>query len=264
VTIRAAWTNTIGRPAYANLAPINALDEVEDEPGVFVGSLSAGNPQLKPFESMNLDLSLEFYLRSGLIAVAPFYKRIDNPIYGRSFTETNYVYNDRLYERFGISHPENADEGRIAGVEFSFQDYFTFLPSPIDGLGVNLNYTATDSSVTIFGRDDELPFFKQSDHIGTVAILYEKYGLSAQLSLSFHSPSLGSVGTSPDTDNYGDRYRVVDFKLSAPIRRGLRGLIEFGNLNDERRRRYAGDSSLRVQDEIYSWNLFAGLDWRFR
>jgi hypothetical protein len=32
---------------------------------------------------------------------------------------------------------------------------------------VNLNYTATDSSVRLFERDDELPFFKQSDHIGT-------------------------------------------------------------------------------------------------
>ncbi|HSC28087.1 MAG TPA: TonB-dependent receptor [Vicinamibacterales bacterium] len=264
LTIRAAWTNTLGRPAYASLAPIRALDEIEDEPGVFVGSLSTGNPDLKPYESMNFDLSIEYYLKSGLLSVAPFYKRIDNPIYGRSFTETNYVYDDRLYERFAISQPENGKDGRIAGVEFNGQTYFTFLPAPFDGLGVNLNYTVTDSSVRVFGRDDELPFFKQSDHIGTAAVLYEKFGVAAQLSLSFNSPSLGSVGTSPAGDNYGDTYRVVDFKLSVPIRRGVRGLVEFGNLNDERRRRYAGNSSLRVQDEIYSWNLYAGLDWRFR
>ena len=56
----------------------------------------------------------------------------------------------------------------------------------------------------------------------------------------------------------------MDFKFSAPIRRGLRALLELGNLNDERRRRWAGESPYRTQDEIYSWNLYAGLDWRFR
>ena len=37
--------------------------------------------------------------------------------------------------------PENADEGHIAGVELNFQTYFTRLPAPFDGLGVNVNYT---------------------------------------------------------------------------------------------------------------------------
>ncbi len=32
--------------------------------------------------------------------------------------------------------------------------------------------------------------------------------------------------------------------------------MEVGNLNDEHRRRYAGISERRVQDEVYSWNLF--------
>jgi hypothetical protein len=77
------------------------------------------------------------------------------------------TYNDRFYERLGFARPENADAGHIAGVELTYQNYFSRLPAPFDGLGVNLNYTATDSSVRLFERDDELPFFKQSDHIGT-------------------------------------------------------------------------------------------------
>ncbi len=40
---------------------------------------------------MNLDLSIEYYLPAGLVSVAPFYKRMDNPIYGRSFTEEDVV-----------------------------------------------------------------------------------------------------------------------------------------------------------------------------
>jgi TonB-dependent receptor len=264
LVLRAAWTNTLGRPAYSELAPIRALDEIEDEPGVVVGSLSTGNAALKPYESMNLDLSMEYYLPAGLISVAPFHKRIDNPIYSFSESFTDYLYEGRRYERFGVSRPENAQDGRITGVEVNYQDYFTTLPGVLAGFGVNVNYTATRSSVRVFGRDDKVPFFKQSDHIGTVAVLYEKYGVSSQLSLSFNSPSLGSVGTTQATDNFADTYRVVDFKFSIPVQRGLRGFVELGNLNDERRRRYTGASDLRVQDEIYSWNLFAGIDLRFR
>lgn len=264
VVVRFAWTNTLGRPAYADLAPISELDDIQNEDGTYIGGLSSGNPHLKPYESMNLDASVELYVGSGLIAVAPFYKRIDNPIYGFSTTEQNFTYNGRFYERLDISRPQNADKGRIAGIELTYQNYFTFLPAPFDGLGVSLNYTATDSSVTVFERDDELPFFKQSNHIGNVALLYEKFGVAAQGSLSFQSPALGSINADRDTDSYDDTYRVVDLKISAPIARGLRGLFEVSNLNDQHRRAYSGISDRRTADERYSWSLYVGLDWRLR
>jgi len=118
--------------------------------------------------------------------------------------------------------------------------------------------------VTLFDRDDELPFFKQSDHVGNVAVLYEKYGWATQLSMSFNSPALGSVGSDVDGDNYADWYRVLELKLSAPLTRGIRGLVELSNLGDEHRLRYAGVSDRRVADERYSWSFYAGIDWRLR
>lgn len=263
LTMRVAWTNTLGRPAYADLAPINVLDEIQETDGSFVGSLSAGNPTLKPYEAMNLDVSFEYYLPSGLLSVAPFYKRIDNPIYDRSFVEENVVYNGRRYARLGFARPENAENGHIAGIELNYQHTFTTLRPPFDGIGTNLNYTWTDSSVTVFGRSDDLPFFKQSDQIGNAALLYQKYGVEAQLSVSFQSPSLGSVGSASDSDNYSDWYLPVDLKGSFPLGRRLRGVVEARNLNDAPRRRYAGTSDRRVQHEIYSRDFYAGIDWRF-
>jgi len=263
LTMRAAWTNTLGRPAYANLAPTRALDEIQNENGTFTGSLSAGNPELKPYESTNVDASIEYYLPSGIISAAPFYKRIRNPIYTRATVEDNVVLNERLYERLSLSRPENADSGHIAGVELTYQTFFTFLPSPLDGLGVNLNYTFVDSSVTVFGRTDDLPFFRQSDRVGNAAVLYEKYGVTGQFSVSYNSPSLGTVGSGASTDNYGDSYTTMDVKMSVPLNRRLRGFLELRNLNDEARRRYSGTPQYRTSNEIYSWNLFAGVDWRF-
>ena len=263
LTIRMAFTNTLGRPAYADLAPISVLDDLANADGTFTGSLSTGNSELKPYQSMNLDLSFEFYLRSGLISVAPFYKKIDNAIYDRSFFETNVVRNGRRYERLAFSRPENADGGHIAGLELNYQNTFSALPSPFDGLGTNLNYTFTDSAVRIAGRDEPLPFFGQSDHIGNVALLFEKYGATAQVSMSFNSPSLGAVGLTADADNYGDRYAPIDAKISFPVTTALRGFVEFRNINDQDRLRYSGTRERRTAHELYGRDFYAGIDWRF-
>ncbi len=262
--VRAAWTNTLGRPAYADLAPISALDEVQESDGSWIGSLSEGNSGLKPYESMNIDVSLEYYLPSGLLSVAPFYKQIDNPIYDRSTIETNVVYNNKTYSRFSTNRPENADTGHIGGIELNYQQTYAKLPAPFNGLGTNVNFTFVDSSVTIFGRDEEVPFFKQSGQVGNVAVVYQKHGLEAQVSLSYESPSLGSVGLDADADNYGDWYSRWDAKASFPLGvRFLRGVVELRNLSDTARRRYAGVSDRRVQEEIYGRDLYAGIDWRF-
>ena len=160
------------------------------------------------------------------MSVAPFYKRIDNPIFTRSYVETDYVYDDRLYERFGISHPENADEGRIAGVEFNVQSYFTRLPAPFDGLGrePQLHGRPTRRSRSSRGTD-ELPFFKQSDHVGNGggAVREVRRGDAAVGLVQQPVARVGRHGAA--SDNYGDTYRVVDFKFSAPLRRGLRALV---------------------------------------
>ena len=236
---------------------------MQETDGTFVASLTAGNPTLQPYESLNFDLSVEYYLPSGLISVAPFYKRIDNPIYDRSTVEQNVLRNERTFSRLSVERPENAENGRIAGVEFNVQNSFSRLPSPFDGLGANVNYTWTDSSVTVFGRSDDLPFFQQSDHVGNIAALYTKFGVEAQVSLSFQSASLGTVGGSAASDNYSDRYTPLDAKVSFPLQRRLRGFLEFRNLNDEPRRRFAGISDRRVQHELYARDVFFGVDWRY-
>lgn len=140
---------------------------------------------------------------------------------------------------------------------------FARLPSPFDGFGTNLNYTWSDSSVTVFGRDEELPFFKQSEHIGNAALVYRKGAVEGQLSLSFQGPALGGVGATAAADSYADWYRPLDAKLSFPVTRYFRGFIEARNLTNEARVGYAGTPNRRTAHEIYSRDFYAGIDWRF-
>ncbi len=263
VALRAAWTNTYGRTNYTDLAPRNVLDSVDLGGGVFEGSLSAGNPALKPFESTNLDVTAEYYLKSaGIVSVGLFRKRIENPVYRRSYTLFGTTYGGRNFSRLGVARPENAGTGEIDGLELNYQQFFTGLPGALGGFGVNFNYTVTDSSVTVFGRNDELPFFKQSDEIGNIALLYEKYGFEARIALSFNAAYLESVGNTRDSDEYTDRRRPIDVKLSYRINPRLRVFLDVLNANKEPLRTYSGEPGRSSGYEIYSWNANVGVNWR--
>ena len=258
--VRAAWTNTLGRPNYVDLAPRRTFDQVDLGDGTWEGSLSTGNPELKPYESMNFDVSAEYYLKNaGILSVGVFHKQIDNPVYAQEFTQNNVTVDGRTYQRLDYEQPANADRGEISGLEFNYQQFFDFLPAPFDGFGVNLNYTITDSSVRVFGRDDKLPFFKQSDEIGNVALIYEKHGLEARVALSFNTAYLDSVGASAAEDNYIARRRPVDVKVSYRIHPKARVFVEFLNVDEQPLRSYAGDTRRSSGHEIYSWNANFGI-----
>jgi TonB-dependent receptor len=73
---RASWGKTIGRPKWGEIQGGQVLDLLVRVDG---GTGSQGNPALKPLESTNLDLSLEWYYAEGsYAAVGYFTKDIDN------------------------------------------------------------------------------------------------------------------------------------------------------------------------------------------
>lgn len=264
LVLRAAWTNTYGRTNYTDLAPRNAIDDIDLGGGIFQGSLSRGNPDLKPYESMNFDVSAEYYLKNaGVLSMAVFHKRIDNPVYRKAYVLTNTTYEGRNYSTLSVTSPENADSGEISGVELNYQQFFSSLPSPFDGIGVNFNYTFIDSSATIPGRAGDVPFFKQSDRVGNIALMYEKYGIEARVAYSLNSAALASVGDIPDQDGYLDERKVIDAKVSYRINHRMRVFVEFLNLNEEPLREYQAVPGRRSSLEIYSWNANAGLSFNF-
>jgi len=257
--LRAAVTETIGRPAYEDARPLAQFRY--DPIGAPVnpafgntGTLTVGNPKLKPYDSTNLDLSLEWYVKGGgLLSAAWFHKDIKDPIYSYAETLQNTTYSGIGLQSLAVTGKRNADSGRIAGWEFTVYQPLRFLPSPLDGFGVDANLTLIDSSTVIpTRRGAEIPFFRQPGKISSVAVFYEKYGFSARVAWTYADEQIYTLGSAPLSDIYRKargqydaqiRYRLsAHYALTASVRNftrepeqfsyGIRSLVQSSRLLD--------------------------------
>ncbi len=265
--LRAAWTNTLGRPSYEVLAPfrIFEIEEDEDNPGVFEGEAEAGNSDLEPLESMNFDVALEWYLESGgILAAGVFYKDIEQPIFTRITELEDTDFEGRFFSELVLETTDNADSGDIFGIELNYQQQFIGLPSLFSGLGMALNYTYTDSEASVFGREDKLPFFLQSEHVANASLFYEYAGFEARLAYTYYSTYLDAVGDDESQDLYFNDRGQLDFKASYQFSDHVNAFVEMLNINDAPLRMFSGkDSGRLAENEIYSWNAVAGIQVKF-
>jgi len=262
--MRAAWTNTIGRPSYEQNVPFRIFELEEGDPGEFEGEIEAGNSDLDPLESANYDLTLEWYTENGgLLSAGVFLKDIENPIFTRVQDLEDITFEGRFYTDLQISQPQNAETGEILGVELGFQHQFVNLSGWLSGFGLSASYTWTDSEADIVEREDPVPFFLQSDHIGNVSVFWEKAGLEMRLGYAYRSEYLYALGDGVDQDLYIDTHGQLDFKTSYDFTEQWTGFIQFQNLTDEPLRYFSGDRSRMAENEIYSWNVLAGFSMKF-
>lgn len=246
--VRAAWSNTIGRPDYEELSGFEEVEISQNADGALEGSVASGNPDLLPFESMNLDATAEYYFsRGGLLAVGGFYKRVRNPIYEFEVTERNFAYEGRTFDEITFEQDRNADAGTIRGLEASYQQLLLFLPAPLNGLGLASNVAVISSGVELPGRENDVPFFGQSDLIYNVIPYYQRAGFEARMALSYQSAFLASVGDEAFTDEYVDERLTLDLTGSYSFYGDrLQVQAQLRNLTNETERFYQGTRDRRL------------------
>jgi TonB-dependent receptor len=144
---------------------------------------SAGNPQLKPMMANQVDLSYQWYFSKGsLLSAGAFYKKVSRYI---AITTEDAVYNGK---NATVTRSVNGDGGDIRGLELVYQQAFTSLPAPFDGLGIASNYAYTTSNIkeqTPVGNPYPIEGLMKSN--GGVTLWYEKAGYEARLSANYHS-----------------------------------------------------------------------------
>ena len=122
--------------------------------------VDGGNPNLKPIEATNIDLSFEYYFGDdGQFSVSLFRKDIDNIIvYGTNNQGSATFDGYNIPIDFGGN--VNLNDGSIEGVEVAYQQFYTDLPGLFGNLGVQANFTIISSDTT------PLPAFEDADGDG--------------------------------------------------------------------------------------------------
>jgi TonB-dependent receptor len=258
LVVRGAVTTSIGRPNYSDLPPYISID-------TGAGTVTQGNPNLKPLKAVNGDISVEYYLPSqGVIAVSAFYKHIDDPTYLSGVPGQSGTFGGQSLTNVLVTKPLNADSAIVKGIELNAQTQLTFLPSPLDGFGVGGNITFVDSKERgLFGRTDEVALTLQSNTVASAQLYYEKDGFAARVAYSYRAPYLDTVGTNAATDQFTDSNGSLDARVSYDVISNAQVFLEGANLTDAPWRRYIGVKQQMAEIEHYGWSAKVGLQLKF-
>jgi TonB-dependent receptor len=258
--VRAAWTNTIGRPDYGSISASQNL--------TFDGSqarLTRGNPGLKPRKSEGFDLSFEAYPRDGLVSIAVFSKSIKDEIFSLTGVETLDV--GRGAEQVIVTTPQNAETARIRGLEVGVQQALTFLPEPLNGFGVSGNVTLIDSQFTFVTAVGPrvTGLFLQPDVTGNASIYYQRGKFEGRVSYNYIGGFLETINdTIPNADQYWKGRTTFDANISYRVTPELTLYAEGQNLSDAGRRELVGPNQAYLQESAeYGRTFFVGVTASF-
>lgn len=250
--LRAGVYRSLVRPQVGDLAPRFVL---EDDEATF------GNPELKPYDAWNLDLSAEWYLsNNGVLQGGVFFKRIKDFI-----VDVRY---DEAGEFLGIAYgeaviPRNGDEAEVQGVELNYQQSLKFLPAPFDGVLLGLNYTYTDAEGDIDGATVALP--ASAENTFNASLGYEKGPFSLRLTAAYRDKYLDELGDSRDEDRFVEDHIQYDLSARYRVTPQFQLFAEFVNLGDEPYVAYQniGGRKRLLQYEEYSWTGKTGFRYTF-
>ena len=195
--LRLAGSKVLSRPENSYIR--NYFTPTLDTEGNYLAS--AGDPTLLPATAWQFDASLEWYFaRVGSLTLNGFYKDIENFFYQQVRQETisNAAGDTRTVT---VRGPANFDgHGKVKGFEVAYQQTFDFLPAPLDGLGVQANYTYIDSqglpNTFLNGGEavdpstvppGNLPLEQLSKHNYNIAGFYEKGPISLRAAYNWRS-----------------------------------------------------------------------------
>ncbi|MFD1297985.1 TonB-dependent receptor [Lysobacter gummosus] len=255
--IRFGASKVMSRPGLGNLTP-GVTVSVSGGNRVVAG----GNPLLEPFRAKTYDLGLEWYFaEESLLGLGLFYKDID------TFVQTSREirpYNtsglpDELLagtgalptDEFQFNIPVNTPGGKLRGLELSYQQPFTFLPSFWHDFGVQFNYTYVDSKiqyVTAAGASSlKTDLVGLSKNAYNATLYYEGERFSARVSAAYRDDYLTTVPGRNNADVEGTKgTTTIDMSASWKINEQLELTLEGLNLTDEYNDQWVDSAADRV------------------
>jgi len=265
LVLRLAGQRGVSRPAYGAIRVGASINDT-----TFPGTISGGNPGLKPEYTWGVDASVEYYLPgNGILSVAGFYRWVDDVFFQRQQPVGTDAFDTPGTDRsdYLLTSTFNGENGKLYGVEFNFQNQFAFLPSPFDGLGFQGNLTLLDGSFDVpavgsLPAQTGIAFQGMSNTIANASLFYEKYNFSARVSYQWRShwlDTLGGLGSGEYRDGYGN----LDVSLRYAVTDNFTLFADLANLTDEIYVAYDGTTERPTEVEQIGSRYLFGLRFNF-
>ncbi|MBB3475209.1 TonB-dependent receptor [Sphingomonas sp. BK345] len=238
---RLAASRVLTRPNVTDVAPRITVS-------TDAATASGGNPQLVPFLATQFDGSLEWYFApSGLLSGAVFYKALDNYI-----TQNNVQIEIPGRGNVNLSTQINGGDAKVYGAEFAYSQVFTFLPKPLDGLGVQASYTHTSVQADYKAGDREIrdQLIGLSKNSFNLVGFYDMGPVSTRLSYVWRDRYLNGTGSTVQAPSYVAPFGSLDGNFSIKVTPQLTLSLEGINLAGARQNTY-NDKELRFGEVNY-------------
>ena len=265
LVFRASAGQTITRGSLATIAAGTRV------PNIFNPAVTVGNPDLKPQLATTYDAALEWYFATGgLLSVGVFQKNIVDrpfsvvervpfgtlgipsnlfscaslgagacpPALGGNTIDPNFLFDRTI--------TVNQSELKLRGLELAYQQNFTFLPQPFDGLGITSSFTLIDQEGDDFvlTNGDRIAMQGVPDYAYSVTAFYEKGPFSIRGSYNYRAKTgQNSQNTGNNQIPYLNPQGFLDGTISYKINDLIELRIDALNITNENVYFYYDDPS---------------------
>jgi TonB-dependent receptor len=221
LTLRASYGETVARPTFKELTPIQQQEYAGAD--VFVG-----NPGLELAQLKNYDLRADYAMNEGgLLSASWFYKDIRDPI--------EYVQSPIGSGGNTVTTPKNYPKGELSGYELEARESLGSLWSALDGFAIGANATLIHSQVTIPDGDLQLlanfgyhlpptrDMTNAPDHLYNLYVTYDLASTGTQLGLFYTVQGDALIAGATQANGnfvpnvYAKQYDTLNFSLSQRI-----------------------------------------------
>ncbi len=290
--IRTAMSKVQSRPRMDQMKSNNQANFSFNDQNILAGSPAAGpwsgnvgNPQLKPLEANQFDLSYENYFADdGYFSIAFFYKDLTNwhsaakavadfsDLYVPGYHQTSDGQAPATFLGL-VDFTEDGREGFVRGYEFQVSLPLEYLWEPLEGFGMFASATFMDGELDATETNEVEKVPGLSEEIYSVTMYYENAGWEFRVSATdrdeFGTETRGlSLSLQPTTGQGGkqvDAQIGYDFSESdIEMLHGLRVTLQGQNLTDEDEIQFAnGDPRQVTLFQSYGANYLLGFNYEF-
>jgi TonB-dependent receptor len=247
---RLAASRVLTRPNVTDSAP--RISVSTDAP-----TASGGNPELNPFLATQLDGGLEWYFsREGALTGALFYKVMDDYI-----TAQNVDIQIPGRGTVLLSTQVNGGNAKVYGAEVAYNQVFTFLPEPFDGLGAQASYTRTwvKADYTAGARPITDQLLGLSKNSFNIVGFYDRGPLSMRLSYVWRDTYLSGTGSTTQAPTYTAPFGSLDGSISWKVMPKVMLTLEGINLANAKLYTYNDDKLRFGEINDYGRTILFGI-----